>query len=78
MFSSWGWLRNLGLVTMVGAVTLWFTAPSNTYTWITALLLWLFGCVLVSAAGLALLCQVPKRRPQPAVPAQTKIKPAAA
>jgi len=70
MFSSWGWLRNLGVLAMIAAVLLWFTAPSNTSAWIAALLLWLLGCVLVSAAGLAVLCRpqaqlTHKTTPQP-------------
>jgi hypothetical protein len=51
---SWIVLRNLGILMMLIALTLWVFASREAYVLITGLSLWLIGFVLVSAAGLAL------------------------
>jgi len=58
MVAQWGWLRNSGVALMVVALALWIGTPTNVYTWLGALTMWVMGCAMISVAGLAFLHQV--------------------
>src|SRR5690349_5499410 len=71
MVTRWGWLRNLGVALMVVAMVLWIAAPTNVYTWLAALTMWVVGCAMISVAGLAFIHQVKTCAEQATQTAQT-------